>query len=137
MRESPFFRAVETSVHGAGLPYGYAVTVWSTGAALIGEQGKASPGAIFLFAGGATAAYGTLKALTWNTEREAEKPLTRSPRPVRAGFLHVCAIGLAIAAALASAQLPGDAPWFLAPFFATLVYLSGSSVEVALVEGDG
>jgi len=137
MLDSPFFRAVETSVRGAGLPYGYAITVWSTGATLLGEHGKASPAAIFLFAGGATTAYGSLKALTSNTQCAAETTLAKSPHPVRAGFVHVCVIGLAIAAALAIAQLPGDAPWFLAPLVATLVYLFGSSVEVALVEDDG
>ena len=136
MPDSPFLRATETSVRGAGLPYGYALTVWSTGAALVGEHGKASPVAIFLFAAGAVAAYGSLKALTWKTHREAETPLTKSPHPVRAGLMHICAIGLAIAAALGAAQIPGATPWFLAPFLATLVYLSGSSVEVALVEDD-
>lgn len=137
MPDSPFFRAVETSVRTAGLPYGYAITVWCTGAALIGEHGKASPAAIFLFAGGAATGYGLLKALTASTHSAAETPLAQSPHPVRAGFLHVCAIGLAIATALAIAQVPGDAPWFLAPLLATLVYLSGSSAEVALVEDGG
>jgi len=135
--DSPFFRAVETSVHGAGLPYGYAITVWSTGAALIGEHGPAKPGFIFMFAGGAAAAYGVLKVLTWKTQQEAERPLTKSPHPVRAGLIHVGAIALAIAAAVAVAEISGDIPWFLASFCATLVYLSGSSIEVALVEDDG
>lgn len=134
MRDSPLFRAMETSVHGAGLPYGYAITVWSTGAVLIDEHGPASPPLVFLFAGGAAAAYGALKTLTWNTQREADKPLTKSPHPIRAGLIHVCAIGLAIAAAMAIAQIPGDASWFAAPLVATFLYLSGSSVEVALVE---
>lgn len=105
--------------------------VWSTGAALIGEHGKASLAAIFLFAGGAATAYGSLKALTANTQQAAETPLAKSPHPVRAGLLHVCAIGLAITAALAIARIPGDTAWFLAPLLATLVSLSGSSVEVA------
>ena len=136
MRDSPLFRAIETSVHGAGLPYGYAITVWSTGAMLIGEHGTASPGLVFLFVGGAAAAYGTLKALTWNTRREADTPISKSPHPIRAGFIHVCAIALAVAAALAAAQVPGDVSWLLAPFASTFLYLAGSSVEVALVEED-
>lgn len=137
MRDSPLLRAIETSVQGAGLPYGYAITVWATGSVLVGEHGKASILATFLFAAGAVAAYGTLKVLTWNTRKEAEKPLAKSPHPVRAGLMHVCAIGLAISAALAAAQVPGEPAWLLAPFSSTLVYLSGSSVEVALVEHDG
>ena len=136
MRDSALLRGIETSVQGAGLPYGYAITVWSTGAALAGGHGFASPGAVFLFAGGAIAAYAALKALAWRTEQEAEKPLGKSPRPVRAGVTHVCAIALAIGAALAAARIPGDSSWFLAPFLATLLYLSVSSIEVALVEDE-
>lgn len=137
MRDTPVLRAIETSVHGAGLPYGYAITVWSTGAVLIDEHGPASPPLVFLFAGGAAAAYGVLKVLTWNTQQEADTPLTKSPRPVRAGLIHVCAIGLAIAAAMVVADVSGDVPWFAAPFVATFLYLSGSSIEVALVEEEG
>ena len=136
MPESPIFRAVETSGRGAGLPYGYAITVWATGSALFGEHGKASPGSIYLFAGGAVVAYGLLKLLTWETQQEAEKPLPRSPHPVRAGIMHIAAIAVAIGAALAAAQIHGEVAWFVAPFLATLLYLSGSSVEVALVEED-
>lgn len=136
MPDTPFLRAIETSVRGAGLPYGYAITVWSTGSALTSEHGDATPAAIFLFVAGAASAYGVLKTVTWNTPREAEKPLTRSPHPLRAGFMHVLAIALAATAALAIVQVPGGTPWFLAPFVATLVYLSGSSVEVGLVESD-
>lgn len=136
MRNSPFLRAIETSVQGAGLPYGYAITVWSTGSVLVGEHGKASVLATFLFVAGAIVAYGALKVATWNTRKPAEKPLAKSPHPVRAGLMHIAAIGLAISAALAAAQVAGEPAWFLAPFASTLVYLSGSSVEVALVEDD-
>lgn len=136
MRDSALFRAIETSVQGAGLPYGYAITVWSTGSVLVGEHGKASVLATFLFAAGAIVAYGTLKVLTWHTDEPAEKPLAKSPRPVRAGIMHIGAIALAISAALAAAQVSGEAAWLLAPLASTFVYLSGSSVEVALVEDD-
>lgn len=136
MRESPLLRAIETSVQGAGLPYGYAITVWSTGSVLVGEHGTASLPATCLFVAGAIVAYGTLKVLTWKTSKEAEKPLAKSPHPIRAGLIHICAIALAISAALGGAQAPEGAAWALAPFAATFVYLSVSSVEVALVEED-
>lgn len=134
MLDSPYLRALETTVHGVGLPYGYAVTVWSTGAAVSGRHGMPSAGRIFLFAAGAVIAYGALRLLTWNTRDEAERPLTRSPHVVRAGAIHLAAIGLAIAAAVLVARIPSDAAWLLAPFAATLAYLGVSSVEIALLE---
>lgn len=136
MRESPYLQALQTGLHGAGLPYGYAITVWSTGSALAGQHGMASVGHIFLFAAGAVGAYGGLTFLTWETEGEAEKPLTRSPRRVRAGLVHVGAIALAITSAVLIAKIPSDVAWLLAPLAATLVYLAVSSVEVGLVEGE-
>ena len=134
MRESSYLQAIQTALHGTGLPYGYAITVWSTGSALTGQHGMASVVHIFLFAAGAVSAYGGLTFLTWETEGEAQKPLTRSPRRVRAGLLHVGAIAVAIAAAALAARIPGVVAWFLAPLSATLAYLAVSSVEVALVE---
>jgi len=83
------------------------------------------------------AAYSGLKLLTWETEGEAEKPLAESPRQLRAGIVHLAAIGAAIAAALLVAKLLGSVAWLLSPLAATVVYLSVSSVEVAAVDRGG
>jgi len=83
------------------------------------------------------AAYSGLKLLTWETEGEAEKPLAENLRPLRAGVLHLAAIGAAIAAALLVAKLPGSVARLLSPLAATVVYLSVSSVEVAAVDRGG
>jgi hypothetical protein len=132
---SAYLRALETVVHGAGLPYGYAVTVSSTTAALTRARGSPSVGSIFLFALGAVAAYGGVRLLTWGTEEEeAERPLTRSPKVLRAGFFHVTAIGLAIGSAMLIAQLHSVVAWLLAPLAATLLYLGIPSVEIAFLE---
>lgn len=137
IRESAYFRALQTALHGAGVPYGYAVSVWSTGAALAGEHGVPIEPEIYMFAVGATTAYGGLRLLTWDTGGEAQKPLTRSPHLLRAGVVHLAAIGAAITAALAIAQVDIRAAWFVAPFVATVLYLGVSSVEVATVERGG
>ncbi len=135
MRDSPYMRALETAIQGAGLPYGYAITVWATGSVLTGERGMPSLLSIFLFAAGATVAYGGLRLLlTWNMGGEADRPLTRSPNTIRAGAVHLAAIGLAITCALLIAKVAAGAAWALAPFAATLLYLGVSSIEVALVE---
>lgn len=136
MRESAYFRALQTALHGAGVPYGYAVTVWATGAALVGQHALPQEIEIFLFAAGATGAYGGLRLLTWETGGEADTPLPRSPNLLRAGIVHVVSIGAAIAAALLIAEIGSRVAWVLAPLAATLLYLGISSVEVATVEQD-
>ena len=134
MQPSAYLRALETALHGAGLPYGYAVTVWSTGAVLVGAQGTPSVGRVFLFACGAAGAYGLLRLLTQATEGEAGTQLTRSPHLIRAGAIHVAAIGLAIGAAALLARIESVLAWPLATFAATVLYLGISSVEKALLE---
>ncbi len=134
MRESAYLRALETALHGAGLPYGYSITVWATGAALVGAQGPAKVWSVFLFAAGAAAAYGLMRFLTRRAEGEAQSQLTRSPHLARAGGIHVAAIGLSVAAAALIAQIPGAVAWALAPFAQTLLYLGVSCVEMALLE---
>ena len=136
MRENAYLHAIQTALHGAGLPYGYAIVVWSTGSVLSGEHGLPSLVEIACFALGAVAAYGGLMFLTWETEGVADKPLTHSPRRVRAGIFHVGAIAAAIAAAAVAAQISSDLAWVLAPFCGTLLYLAVTSVEVGLIEAE-
>jgi hypothetical protein len=135
-RESAYFKALQTALHGAGVPYGYAVSVWSTGSALVGEHGVPATLEMYLFAVGATTAYGGLRLLTWETGGEADKPLTKSPHLFRAGVVHLVAIGAAITCALLLAQIDSFVAWPLASFIATALYLGISSIEVATVERD-
>jgi len=135
MLSSAYLRALETAIQGAGLPYGYAITLWATGSTLVGERAMPSTVDLFMFATGAVAAYGGLRMLlTWKMRGEAEAPLTRSPNPIRAGALHLVAIGLAITSSTLIARIGSDAAWTLAPCAATLLYLGVSSIEVALVD---
>ncbi len=129
-----YLRALETALHGAGLPYGYAITVWSTGAVMIGAHGPPSVGEVFLFAGGAASAYGGLRLLTETTEGEAGTQMTRSSHLVRAGAIHLTAIALAIGAAVLIARIHSVLAWPLATFAATALYLGVSSVEKALID---
>ena len=130
---STWLRALETALHGAGLPYGYAISVWSTGAVLANAHGFASVGRVFLFAAGAATAYGGLRFLTETVEGEAGTALTRSPHLVRAGAIHVLAIVVAITAAALLAPIHDSVSWLLAPFAATVLYFGLSSVEMALL----
>ena len=134
MEGSTYLRSLETALHGAGLPYGYAVTTWSTGAAVAGSRGMPELGSVFLFAAGAASGYGLLRHLTRAVEGEAQSQLTRSPKLVRAGAIHVAAIGLAIAAAALIAKIPSDVAWPLASLAGTVLYLGVSSLEISFTE---
>lgn len=136
MRESVYLQAIQTTLHGAGLPYGYAITVWATATVLAGEHGMPSLVDVYLFVAGAVAAYGGLLVLVWQTEGEAQRQLTRSPRRVRAGLLHMAGIFLAVTSAALIAEISSGVVWLLAPLVATLLYLGVPSVEVALVHGE-
>ena len=131
-QRSAYLRALDIALHGAGIPYGYAITVWSSGSALTGAQGKPSVGNILLFAAGAAVAYGVLRFLTKEADGDPASQLTRSPHLVRAGAIHVTAMGLAIGSAALIGQIPGGVAWPLGGFAATLLYLGITTVEKAL-----
>jgi hypothetical protein len=101
---------------------------------MVGQHGPPTEVQIFLFAFGAACGYGGLRLLTWETGGEAQTPLPRSPNLVRAGLVHLAAIGAAVGVAIAVAQVESDAAWFVAMLLATLLYLAVSSVESAKVE---
>lgn len=129
----PSIRAgIETALHGAGLPYGYTVAIWSTGAVLIDSHGNPGPGFVFLFAGGASAAYGLLKILSRGAGGKTSLQMSASPNTLRAGLIHFSAIVLAIAGADLVALVRDWVAWALGSFVATFVYLSVSGFELML-----
>lgn len=132
-----YLAGVDAALRGAALPYGYTVTLWSTGAVTIVERGTPNVGLVFLFALGAAAGYGVLKVLS-QEESGGSDPVdvAASPHVVRAGIVHLAAIGLAIGAAALLAQIPSGVAWPLASLAATTIYLSLTSVEIALVTTD-
>lgn len=134
-RRARYLGGLDTVLHGAGLPYGYTVTIWSTGGLLVWSQGSPDPASVFLFAAGAAAAYGLLKVITRNASGDPRKQLTGDRHLLRAGAIHVVAIGLAIGAAALVALIDTVLAWALGTFAATLVYLSATAVDMALEEG--
>ncbi len=129
----PSIRAgIEAALHGAGLPYGYTVTIWSTGAVLIESHGNPGAGFVFLFAGGASAAYGLLKMLSRGAGGEMSRRMSASPNTLRAGLIHFSAILLAIAGADLVALVHDWVAWALGSFVATFVYLAVSGLELML-----
>ena len=133
MRGAAYVRALSAALRGAALPYGYTLTVWGAGQALIHLHGTPNVGQMALFVGGAVTAYGLLKSLA--RERSAEvEPQIGSPHFVRAGVVHLAAIGSAIGAAALLGGLDSGVAWPAGGFAATLLYIVVATVELGLLE---
>ncbi len=128
-----YLRGLDAALSGAGLPYGYAVSTWSTGALLLRSHGIPEVSSVFLFAAGASAAYGFLRLATKPVASDARLQLATSPHLVRAGAIHVAAMMLAATAAALASSITADIAWLLAPFAATVTYLTVTSLELALM----
>ncbi|MEW6581355.1 MAG: hypothetical protein AB1416_01160, partial [Actinomycetota bacterium] len=111
-------RAAFGSIVSAGAaPYGYTVSIWSTGAVVAHEHGLPGVGQVFLFAAGALLGFGALAVAARGTA-------TMDTGDVRArivaGALHWFAVGVAVGVAALLARLPAVAAWPLGSLVATL-----------------
>jgi len=112
------------------LPYGYTLTVWSSGELL--RRAHPPPGltAIFLFILGAAAGYGALRVAVGDAA-EHRGGMGRH-RIIRAGAVHLAAIAGAAGVAAALAAVPGLLVWPLAPLGSTVTYLGTVALEQAI-----
>ena len=136
MRRDEYVRGLQAALRGVALPYGYTVTVWSSGQQLIHARGTPQVWAIFLFAAGAGAAFGTLRTLTPDAVDAAEQPLGARPHFLRATVIQLAAIAAAIGAAGLVGLIPSPIAWPLGGFAATGLYLAGVAVELGLRAAD-
>jgi hypothetical protein len=125
--------AMRTVLRGSALPYGYTVTLWSTGAVTLGRHGPPGVGYVFLFAAGAIVAFAAVALLGRLGASEALD--TRPGDLLATGVTHVAGVGAGIGAAALIAKLSGGVAWPLASFAATVVYLLLASLELLFARG--
>jgi hypothetical protein len=110
------------AVTGSAGPYGYTLTVWTSGAVLAHARGLPTTLDALLFMIGAVAGFG---AVGWIAFGGFARHLT--PSPQRAALwtsFHVLPVAISIgAAALTAHFLKNSLSWPLAGFFATTIYL--------------
>jgi hypothetical protein len=124
--------ALPMIVAASAAPYGYTVSLWSTGAVLVHFHSAPTIAEIFLFAAGALGGYSLLGLLA------GRKPGTLSSSPVGSqrlmfGMLHWFGVGIAVGSACLLAQIPGWVAWPLGSLAATTLYLTGAAAELALL----
>lgn len=123
--------ALCATVAASAAPYGYTLTIWTTGAILSHARGIPDTGEALLLLVGAVAAYALVGGLAFGglTDRLV-------PEPARAavwGGLQFFSVGLAIIAATVVAHVVKDiAAWPLDGFLVTAIYLLAAASQLTL-----
>jgi hypothetical protein len=131
MANRRYVSALATVLRGSALPYGYTVTVWTSGMMLTRHRGLPSTGQVFLFMVGAVAAYVSLGSVV---RAGRGVPFDPDPGVLRhTGMLHLVAVGGALGAATLVGLIPSGVAWPLGSFAATSTYLGLATLELVLI----
>lgn len=122
---------VATIVSSSAAPYGYTITVWSSGALLMHTHGPPAVRDVFLFAIGALIGFGVLGVLASGPLSDV-RPIERGSDRVVAGMLDWVAVGASLGAVALLAQIHGGVAWPLGSFAATLIFLVAAGVQLAV-----
>ena len=114
---------LKSAVATSAAPYGYTLTIWTTGAVTTHSLGIPMAWEAMLLLAGAVLGFGVAAALAYG--RPSEVLAAREHGSVRLwGGFHLASVGLAIgAAALVTAVVKSPVAWMIVGFAATLVYL--------------
>lgn len=122
--------AVRATVAASAAPYGYTLTIWTSGAVLSRARGIPGTGEALLFLVGAVSAYALVGVLAFGGSDEGIIP--DPAHSVLWGGLHLFSAGLAIGAASLVAHMVRDViAWPLGAFLATALYLVASALQLA------
>lgn len=127
-----FRAALGTIVSASAAPYGYTVSLWSSGALLIHFHGLPRVGDVFLFLSGALLGFALVGAFAHGALRTTA-PLAPDSGHVLTGLLHWFSVGVAVGSVALVAEVPGWIAWSLGSLVATTVYLVGASLQLAVV----
>ncbi len=122
--------ALAAVVRRSAIPYGYTLTIWTSGAAVERSHGTPTVGDTFLFLGGAIAGFAALGLLV-QIERQSPLDPQRGDL-IRTGLTQLIAVGTALGAVSLVALIHSFAVWPMAGFATTVIYLAVAAVELAM-----
>lgn len=125
-----------TVVAASAAPYGYTLTIWSSGAVLIDYRGKPGVGDVFLFLAGAVLGFSALGLLAQGPLAN-RRSIDRRRDRVIAGALDWAAVGAAVGVVAVLARIHGWVAWPLGSFVGTVIYLAGAGLQLGLVAANG
>jgi hypothetical protein len=124
---------LRSALDTAALPYGYTVTMWSSGQVLIHFHGTPGLGLVGLFAGGALLGFAILRAVLAERDAQPSRSLTGGPYLLRGGGIQAVAVAATLVTVAAAGWLLSPALSWLAGGMATVVgYLGVTGLEYAL-----
>lgn len=124
--------ALGTMVAASAAPYGYTISIWSSGAVLLRSHGVPSVAEVFAFLAGALTGFGVM-ALAAQGALTRMESLDHPADRVLAGALHWLAAGAAVGAAALLAEIHAWEAWPAGSFAATAIYLLGASAQLAAI----
>ena len=131
MSDNRYLSALATVLRGSALPYGYTITVWTSGMMLTHERGLPSVGEVFLFIVGAFAGFALLGLLVRLTGAVPFEPSYGVLR--RTGMIQLLAVSGALGGATLVALIRSGIAWPLGAFVATATYLALAALELTLL----
>jgi hypothetical protein len=123
---------LRSSVAASAAPYGYTISIWSSGAVLMHSHRTPTVPEVFAFLAGAVTGFGLLVLLSRGVLTTTES-LDHAADRALAGAMHWLAAGAAVGCVALVARLHGWEAWPLGSFAATSIYILGASIELALV----
>lgn len=132
MQDNRYVSALATVLRGSAVPYGYTVTVWTSGMVLTRERGLPSVAEVFLFMVGAVAAFGLHGVIVRLTRGTPFEPAQGALR--RTGMVNFLAVGVALGVATLVALMPSGVAWPFGAFVATATYLALATLELLLAQ---
>jgi hypothetical protein len=125
--------AVDAVLRGAAVPYGYTLTVWASGEVMIDKLGKPGVGSVFGVVVAAAAAFGLLRLVSRDAGPTVDaSELAAGCDALRTGIVHVATMVAAVGAVALLALIGTWLVWPLGAFTATVVYMGGTSVAMAI-----
>jgi hypothetical protein len=125
---------LQTAVATSAAPYGYTLTIWTSGAVTTHSRGIPTAWEALIFLAGAVLGFAVTAALAYGRPSEILAPREHGSVRLWGGF-HLVSVGLAIgAAALVTALVKNPIDWLIVGFIATLVYLVVIAAQFTLAD---
>ncbi len=124
---------LDAALERAGLPYGYTITIWSSGQVLIDARGTPAAWLVPSYALGALCGFGALKLVSRGANPMHLHSVTGPAVPAWA--VQFATIAAALGAVAAVARIDSSLVWLAGGFVATFVYLGGMAATIILRGG--
>ena len=125
--------SLRTTVAASAAPYGYTLTIWTSGAVLSHAHGIPNGGDALIFLIGAVAAFVLIGGLVFGGL--SDPIVVEQSRTVVWGGLHFVSVGAAIGVAWFVGRVVASAAvWPIGGFLVTALYLLGSALQLTIAQ---